>query len=586
MTSRLHRKLAALAATAICTLPLAAAAQSIGYGSVGGGGGAGSGSGSSSGEAPAFDAPSSGKGDRPDRGDRGGRGSGGYGIKVTPYIEAQQLVTKELSPGDETLTYSELAAGLDASIQGRHNAAAVSLRYEHRFGWGRAEDDDTVSGIANGYMTVMPGVTFHAGGLAARTRVEADGSAVLSPLDDGDTVTQIYSVFAGPSVATHAGDVAVNANYRIGYNKVTTPDALVVAPGSAPVDLYDDGTVQIADIHAGIKPGQGLPIGVGAGATYYQEDISNLDQRVRDFAARADVTVPVTNTLAVVGGAGYEDVEISSRDALRDVTGAPVVGPDGRYVTNKSGPRVLAYDTSGFIWDAGVIWRPSRRTALEAHVGHRYGSTSYYGSFAYAPNSRSAFNVSVYDNIAGFGGQLTRALDSLPTDFEAVRNPLSGGIGGCVSSLEGGSCVSGALGSVRSSTFRARGVMATYSVNMGRLSTGVGGGYDRRRFIAAPGTVLAVANGVIDENYWVAGYLNAKLDEHSGIRTDIYANWLQSGSALGNDETAIGATASYYRSLSRHLSAIAAIGVDGIERDAPLIDEWIGSALVGVRYSF
>jgi hypothetical protein len=139
---------------------------------------------------------------------------------------------------------------------------------------------------------------------------------------------------------------------------------------------------------------------------------------------------------------------------------------------------------------------------------------------------------------------------------------------------------------VRSSTFRARGVMATYNINFGRLSAGVGGGYDRRKFIGAPGTVLAAVNGVIDENYWLAGYLNAKLDEHSGLRTDLYANWFQSGSSLAGDATALGASASYYRNLSRHLSAIAAVGVDGIDRDAALVDEWIGSALVGVRYSF
>jgi hypothetical protein len=581
MTSRTHRKLAVFAAAAACALPLAAMAQTIAYGSIGS-----SGSGGATAAPTASQEPGAAAGDRGGQ-DRGSsRGSGNYGVKIVPYIEAQQLVTSELSPGDETLTYSQLAAGVDASVQGRHNAAAVSLRYEHRFGWGRAPDDDAVSGIANGYATVAPGVSLHAGGLAARTRVEGDGSAVLSPIDGGDQVTQIYAVYGGPSVATHVGDVAVNANYRIGYNKVNSPDSLVVAPGQSPVDVFDDSTVQLADVHAGVKPGQGLPIGVGAGATYYREDMSNLDQRVEDFAARADVTVPVTNTLAVVGGVGYENVEVSSRDAVRNAAGDPVIGPDGRFLTDKTAPRVLAYDTEGFIWDAGVIWRPSRRTALEAHVGRRYGTTSYYGSLAYAPNARSAINVAVYDNVAGFGGQLTRALNGLPTDFEAVRNPLSGDIGGCVASLDGGNCLSGVLGSVRSSTFRARGVMATYNINFGRLSAGLGGGYDRRKFIGAPGTVLAAANGVIDKNYWLAGYLNAKLDGHSGLRTDVYANWFQSGSSLAGDATALGASASYYRDLSRHLSAIAAVGVDGVDRDAPLIDEWIGSALVGVRYSF
>ena len=585
MTSCLPRKFAILAAAGACALPLAAAAQSIGYEPVSGSPASG---GIGSGDSAATDAPAEPAGDsRRARGSRGGRGPGNYGVKVSPYIEAAQLFSKELSPGDDALTYTALAAGVDASIQGRNNGASVSLRYEHRFGWGRrAEDSDTISGVANGYATVVPGVTLHAGALAARSRLENSGAAALSPFDTGgDRVTQIYSVYAGPSVATHAGAVAVNADYRIGYNRVESPDAVVTGPGATPVDVFDDSVVQLASVHAGVAPGTVLPIGLGAGAKLYQEDVSNLDQRIRDFSARADVTVPLTNTLAAVGGIGYEDVEVSSRDAVR-VAGEPVIGPDGRYVTDKGSPRLLAYDVSGLIWDAGVIWRPSRRTALEAHVGRRYGSTTYYGSFAYAPNARSAFNVSVYDNVSGFGGQVSRALDALPTDFEVVRNPLSGGFNGCVSSLEGGNCLSSALGSVRSSAFRARGVMANYSVNLGRLSAGVGGGYDRRKFIGAPGTVLAGSSGVIEENWWLAGFVGQRLDEHSGIRADVRANWFQSGSSLAGDATLIGASASYYRNLTRRLSANAAIGIDGIDRDAPLTDQWIASALLGLRYSF
>lgn len=580
MTSRLLRALAAMAAAGACALPLAAMGQSLPYGNVGGGGPAGNGDD----RAASGGSASSG---REGRGPRGGRGTGNYGVRITPYIEAAQLVTSQLSPGDDTLTYSILAAGVDGSVQGRNNGAAVSLRYEHRFGWGRAEDGDTISGLANGYATVVPGVTLHGGGLAARSRVEANGAAVISPLDTTrDIVTQVYSVYAGPSVATNVGAIAIDANYRIGYSKVETPDALIVTPGEPAVDVFDDSVVQLAEIHAGAAPGAVLPVGIGAGAKYYREDVSNLDQRIEDFAARADVTLPLTNTLALVGGVGYEDVEISGRDAVRDASGNPVIGPDGRYVTDESGPRLLAYDTSGLIWDVGVLWRPSRRTALEAHVGRRYGSTTYYGSFAYAPNARSAINVSVYDNIAGFGGQVARTLDALPTDFEVVRNPLSGGIGGCISSLDGGGCLSNALGSVRSSAFRARGVMASYNMGNGRLGAGIGAGYDRRKFIGAPGTVLAAANGVVDENTWLAGFVNYRLDRDSGIRGDVYANWFQSGSTLSGDGTALGASASYYRNLTRRLTATAALGVDGIDRDAPLVDEWIASALVGMRYSF
>jgi hypothetical protein len=559
--SHLKRHIASLAVCLALTAPVSALAQTIPYGDTDGAG---------------DDATPTSSG----HATRGGR------IHITPYIEAAQVANAELSPGHDVLTYSSLAAGVDATLHGRNNDAALSLRYERRIGWGKTASGDSISGLARVATTIVPGaLRLEAGGLATRSRVENNGSAVLSPLRDGDAVTQIYSVYAGPALATNVGNVALTGNYRIGYTRIDSPKAVALAAGQAPLDVFDDSIVHSAGIHAGIRAGDGLPVGIGVGGGFYQEDISNLDQRVRDMNVRWDVTLPVSSDVALVAGVGYEDVEISSRDALRDAGGNAVIGSDGRYVTDKSSPRIMAYDVSGMTWDAGVMWRPSKRTALEAHVGRRYGSTSVYGSFAYAPNDRSALNISVYDNVAGFGGQVNRALAEMPTDFQAVRNPLTGDLGGCVNSLQKGSCLSGVLGSVRSSTFRARGVMASYGHTFGRLSAGIGGGYDRRRFIAAPGTILAAANGKVDENYWLAGYVNGQLGERSSFSTNVYANWFQSGFASAGDGTAFGASAAYNRSLSDHLSATAALGIDGINRQA-LDDIWNASALVGVRYSF
>lgn len=587
MTARNRRRLTVFPALLAGLLPLAAMAQTIGYGPLGGGSSASGGSSAAGGgSAPqSADAPESAEpAKRPASGKRAGVSKK---VEISPYIEAGQVVTAELSPGDDVLTYSRIAAGVEMALAGRNNGASVSLRYERQIGWSdRASNGDVISGLARGYTTIAPGLRLDAGALATRTSVESSGAGLPSTIRDGDSVTQVYSVYAGPSLTTHVGDVGVNANYRLGYTKVEYPKSFAVLPGQRAVDVFDDSVTQAAGIHAGVKPFDVLPVGLGAGATYYREDISNLDQRVEDFAARADVTVPVSQTVALVGGVGYEHVEISSRDALRDAAGDPVVGPNGRYVTDKSSPRVLAYDVDGLIWDAGVIWRPSRRTALEAHIGRRYGSTSVYGSFAYAPNARSSFNVSVYDNVAGFGGQVNRALADLPSEFSSVRNPLTGDIGGCVATLEKGSCLPGSLSSVRSSTFRARGVMATYGVDLGRYSAGIGGGYDRRRFIGARGTVLEAANGQTDENFWLSTYLNGRIDQHSSFATSLYANWFQSGSVLEGDTSAVGATAAYNRLLMRNLTATAALGLDGVKRDAPLEDDWTASALVSVRYNF
>lgn len=582
MTSKLKIMLALLGAGSALAMPLAAQAQTLPYGDVSGNGGRGSNSGGK--EAG---------GDDGDDGVEAPRARGGKKVKVTPYIEAQQVLFAELKPGNDVVTYSVIAAGVDAGIAGRNNQASLSLRYERRFGWGsNTRDSDAISGVARGSFAVVPRtLQIEAGALAARTSIENNGAAVTSGLDFGDSVSQIYSVYAGPMLTTQAGPVAVTGSYRLGYSRVEAPNALPVAPGQQAIDVFDDSVTHNAAVRAGTKPGDLLPVGIGVGAGYNREDVSNLDQRVEDRWARGDVTVPVTSQLQLVGGVGYEKVQVSSRDAVRDpLTGAPVIDSNGRYLTDKSVPRTIAYDAEGLIWDAGVIWRPSRRTALEAHVGKRYGSTSYYGSFAYAPNARTSINVSVYDAINGFGGQLNNALANLPTEFEAVRNPFNGSLGGCVAA--GGTvssgqspCLSSALASVRSAVFRSRGVMATYAVNGSRFSYGIGGGYDRRKFIAAPGTILASANGVIDESIWLAAFLGGRIDRNSSFSTNVYANWYQSGDGLTGDTNALGATAAYYRKLTGNLTATAAVGIDGVQREN-LIDIWSAQAMVGVRYSF
>jgi len=565
--SRFPARLIALSAALACAGPLTAAAQ------VGGSGGGSDGGGPDAGS-------SAGAGNS----SRGG-GSTGRATRIDPYIEAGQIVTAELSPGDDVLTYSTVAAGVDAQIAGANSAISASVRYEHRFGWGEAEDADILSGIARGYAAVAPGLQLDAGALATRTRVDGNGSSVIGPLVNDDTVSQLYSLYAGPSLSTQAGDVQIAANYRFGYTKLEQPDAFVATPTARSVDVFDESTVHVASVHAGVRPYEVLPVGLGLGANYYREDISDLDQRAEEFRARADVSVPLSPSLALVGGLGYENVQISARDALRDADGVPIAGPDGQYVTDKGSPRTIAYDVDGLIWDVGVMWRPSRRTSLEAHVGRRYGTTSFWGSFAYAPNSRSSLNIAVYDNIAGFGGQVNRALADLPDEFTAVRNPLTGDIGGCVATLEQNGCLTNVLGSVRSATFRARGVTGTYAYRFGRLETGIGAGYDRRRFIAARGTILASSNGVLDENYWLAAYVNGQIDAKSSFTTNVYANWFKSG-GLDRDSSAVGATAAYYRRLADKLRATVALGIDGVSQDEPSADFWNASALLGLSYHF
>ena len=582
MHQRTFMPLAALVAALTLGIPGAARAQSLPYGDVGGPGA----SNETGGDDAADDSDAS--------SESGGLIKHTGRLRITPYIEAQQVVTAELSPGNEVLTYSTLAAGVQANLTGRNAEAGVAVRYERRFGWGNSKisDNDVVSGVARASVGIVPHTLFIEGGaMAARMSVENNGSTTPG-LELGNSSAQVYGAYVGPSLKTQLGGVDVEGHYRFGYSQVTTPNALPLAVGQAPIDLYDKGTVHNASLHFATHAGTVLPVGVGLGAGWIREDVSNLDQRIDDKHVRGDVTLPVGGDLALVAGVGYEKVEVSQRDAVLDpLTALPLVGSNGRYITDQSQPRQIAYESEGLIWDAGVLWRPSRRTALEAHVGKRYGSTTYFGSFAYAPNSRTTLNVSVYDGISGFGGRLNQALAELPTQFEGLRNPLTGGLSTCVAGVpsatgnSAGGCLNGALGSVRSATFRGRGIMASLGLTGHNLQYGLGAGYDRHTFIAAPGTVLALANGLIDQNYWVAAYLNGRIDRNSSFGSNVWANWYQSGDALAGNSSAIGATAAYYRTLADNLTATAAVGVSGVNRET-LQDIWTASGLVGMRYSF
>lgn len=517
-------------------------------------------------------------------------GQGDRSIEVSPYIEASQILVAELSPGDEVLTYTQLAAGVDASITGRNNGGSVSLRYERNIGYGDNDvDSDTVSGVARGYATIVPqALTFEAGALASRTTVDGSGGSVNNPLVSRDAESRIYSGYAGPNVHARTGDVYINGLARVGYTKVETPlDVVNQAGGTDQLDVFDESVTYQANLHVGTKAGEALPVGIGVGGGIYQEDISNLDQRVRDVHARADVSVPVTPTLSLVGGVGYEDVEISSRDVLRDVNGDPVIDDNGRFVTDSSAPRALAYDVDGIIWDVGAVWRPSSRTALEAHVGRRYDSTTYYGSFAYAPSNRSSVNISAYDSVSGFGGTLTNSLAALPTEFGAARNALTGNFNGCVGSTEGAGCVGDVFGSVRSATFRGRGVTASYSRKIGnRYDATIAAGYSRRKFIAATGTVLEAANGLVDESYFVTTSLSGDIGRNSSFAINAYGNRFETETNGGQTVTAVGGSAAYNQTIVPRLSARAAVAVDHFDSDIAAEDITTASGLVGLRYDF
>lgn len=505
---------------------------------------------------------------------------------IRPYIEVGQVLSADLTPGDDVLTFTTVAVGLDINVQGRNSGAAVSLRYERNIGYGDdSVDTNTISGVARGTLAVIPNaLSFEAGALASRSRIDAGGGTTINPLVREDTESRFYGLYAGPSLNTRVGQVDVQGVGRIGYNHFESAAGLV-GPQGQTVDVFDHSTTYLGQLRAGFRPDTVLPvIGLGVTAGGFQENISSLDQRVHDLFVRGDVTLPVSPTLALVGGVGYENVEISSRDALRDANGNPVIDNDGRFVTDQTAPRRIAFDVDGLLWDVGVMWRPSSRTSLEARMGERYGSTTFYGTFSYAPSQRSAIAVAVYDGVTGFGGLLNNSLAGLSSDFKAIRNPVTGDFSGLVNGTEGQSIIGG-LGSARSSAFRGRGVRASYQRTLGRTTAALGAGYDRRTFIAAPGTVLAPLDGLTDESYYAMAGITRQIGQNASLNTNAYVNWFDTASASG-DVTAIGGSAAYNHPLSRRLTARAALAIDYFDSDFSAQDFAFGTALIGLRYDF
>ncbi len=507
-------------------------------------------------------------------------------VDVHPYLEVSQAFFADLKNGGDVLTYTTLTSGVDASVRTRRTEVQVNYRYDYRFSWNRGNGDQQVhSGIARARYDAIPNLlSFEAGALATRTRIDIRGDAPNVLVGNLANISQLYSFYAGPTIATTAGDLTIGANYRFGYTKVESRTRGLLPAGQPLLDSFDSATSHVATASVGMGSGV-LPFGWTVSGGYEREDARQLDQQFESKFARADVVVPVSPTVAVVGGAGYEDVKSSQRDALRDGTGTPVLDGDGRFQTDPASPRLLAFDSSGFIWDTGVSWRPSRRTSAEFRVGRRYGGMTYVGSLSYQMNDAMAFQAGLYDGIQTFGRQLNQSLAALPTQFTVARNPFGNQVGGCVYSLAGGGgCLDAALQSVATGTYRSRGLNAVLTYQHGPMRAGIGGGYAQRRFYAPPSAFFS-ANGVKDESYFLQAFVARQLDEASSVDASVYANLFDSGISGAPNVIGTGATAAYYRRFGNRFTGTAALGLYS-SRVQDVASSLTGSALLGAKYEF
>ncbi|AMK17673.1 MULTISPECIES: hypothetical protein [Sphingobium] len=501
-------------------------------------------------------------------------------IDVTPYLGVDQTVMAPLKGGGDVLTYTNVTAGVTAEMRTRRVEVVADVQYNHSFGWGReATDQDIISGIVSGQYLISRGLTLNAGGLA--TRVRADGLSGAATLNDSQT-SQVYAGYVGPSYATSLGDVDVAASYRLGYARVDE-DVDAGFAGFPDAGSFADSVSHSLAGSVGVAPGVWLPLGIVVSAGYDREDASQLDQRFEDGWGRVDATLPISPTVALAGGVGYERIKVSQRAPLLDGNGAPVVR-NGRYVTDDNSPRALLYDFDGMIWDAGVLWRPSRRTSLEARVGERYGGMSYTGTFVWEGRNQS-FALVVFDGIDSFGRIITSNVAAVSgSSLDVVRNPFTGDFTGCAFSQSGGGqCFNDALAGTTGANFRYRGVAAQYAAQRGPWGLGVGMGYSQRKFVTPSGQTVFV-RGTKDQNWYGTASLSYVIDARSSIDSAIYANYFDAGDAR-LDVLNLGAFTSYNRLINRNLQASASLGLDSAKADD--LDSVINAmGQIGLRYSF
>jgi hypothetical protein len=500
--------------------------------------------------------------------------------EIRPYLEVAQVLSADLNNGGETLTYTSVAAGVDGRIETRRVTAQMGLRYEHHFDWqNQSGDQDVVSGVAMVHAEVAPGVlSLDAGAIATRTGGEGRTFGVTNQ----DRSVDVYSAYAGPTLATHAGPLAINGAYRFGYTKVDDH-----RPGGLLDDDFDSATAHSLTGSIGMSPRSGLPFGWTVGAGYARENSGGrFRNRFEGAYVRGDVVVPVGPTLALTAGVGYEDIQASQRDVVRDAGGVPVPDAQGRLTPNPGAPRLLTYDMDGIMYDGGIIWRPSPRTELQARAGHRYGGTTYVGSFTHRIGNHASVNAAVYDTVETFGRGLTNTISSLPANLNISRDPLTGGLNGCVfGQTGGGACLDRSLQSITGSTFRARGATISFAGERGLWSYGIGAGYNHRRYFRPAGAAFAAGQAGEDQDVSVYANVGRRLSRTSSIDANAYLSWYDNDLPGSHAVTSTGATLSYNRSfLLERLQLLAAMGLYNTDDGTDSATN--ASGLVGLRYTF
>ena len=511
--------------------------------------------------------------------------------EIHPYLEVDQIASTDLSGGDsDVLTYTQAVAGVDASIQTRRVQVQISYQYQRRVSEGHHDgglDESSHDGLVRADVDLGHGLSLEAGGIA--TRVRSDIRQRPSNLDVANDPNefQAYAAYAGPTLATHVGDLAINASYRLAYVKVDDDGEVTVPGGGVVLDRYSHSWNQAAGVSVGTRPGTMLPFGWTVSGGWTRETSPNLSQRATDRFVRVDVIQPISATLAITGGVGDQDTRISQRAPVIGADGFPVIDKHGRYVADRTRPRLVAYDVSGLIYEGGVTWRPSPRTSVEAHVGHQYGSTFYTGAASWQFSRDAGFQAGVFNDVESFGRLLTTDIAALPTGFQVHRTGLGTAFGGCVfgATPGAGGCLNDALQSANTSNFRNRGAYALVSGDRGPWSYGLSASYVRRDYLGVDDATVFTLDKLTDQSWNLQADIHREVSRRASLELDTYADWYKTELAGSGTTRLIGADASLYYSFGNHIGGTVGLGLQD-SNGAGYDSDLTGSLLVGLRVQF
>jgi uncharacterized protein (PEP-CTERM system associated) len=508
--------------------------------------------------------------------------------EIGAFFDLQQIAESQLKgAGEDLVTYSEVSGNLTARIRNRRIVASGSYRLSYRIPEvGKISRSINHDGVMRLQANVIEEwLSTDVGAIITRSRIDPRGAAPQLNTGNPKNLTRTYSTFIQPTFAHHVGDLGFSASYRYAYTKNESGQTgIVIGP---PLDRFDSSKSQEANLSLGMQQ-SALPFDWTLGAQYRRENTSNLSQHFRALKVTGEIKQPIADTVAVVASGGFERTETSEREALIDpLTGFPVLGKGGRFVVDPASARVLTYDMDGLIGEAGIIWKPSRRSRFEVRAGYRYGGLSVTGLAEMHPSERTGLTLILTDQVQTFGQGVSGGLAGAPADLNigqsldpasSYQNCLFGKTAGS------GRCIGGALGNASAQAYRERAASIIISRALREWTMSGSFGYTRRTYIDDPTDPFSL-DGVVDQSFFGDISLNGQLTRVSGVSFSFAGSLFKNGQVGASDVVSGSFSANYYRTFGRSIRARASLAVDASKQDGITADV-SGRAQLGMQYQF